>query len=75
MNDQVEAILRQYWPESGGQAGLQAATEAQKACADALRSDVLAELWDQVAEATAEWIVNNPGPSGIPIDPPQNPYR
>lgn len=34
-----------------------------------------ADLWDEAAEATAEWVANNPYPSGIPVDPPRNPYR
>jgi hypothetical protein len=33
-----------------------------------------AEAWDEAAEATAEWMANNPSPSGIPHDPPRNPY-
>ncbi|WP_330473792.1 hypothetical protein [Terrabacter sp. C0L_2] len=33
-----------------------------------------AEAWDEAAEATAEWMWNNPSPSGIPHDPPRNPY-
>lgn len=28
-----------------------------------------------VAEATAEWMANNPSPAGIPQDPPRNPYE
>ena len=35
----------------------------------------LAEVWVESAEATAEWMANNPGPSGIPSDPPTNPYE
>lgn len=35
----------------------------------------LAAAWEEGAEATAEWISNNPGPSGIPADPPRNPYE
>lgn len=35
----------------------------------------LALAWSEGAEATAEWMANNPGPSGIPIDPPSNPYE
>lgn len=34
-----------------------------------------AEAWDEAAEATAEWMANNPSPAGVPIDPPRNPYR
>lgn len=34
-----------------------------------------AQTWDEAAEATAEWMATNPGPSGIPADPPRNPYR
>jgi hypothetical protein len=34
-----------------------------------------AEIWDESAEETAEWMSNNPSPSGIPHDPPTNPHR
>lgn len=34
----------------------------------------VAEAWDEAAEATSEWMWSNPGPSGIPSDPPRNPY-
>jgi len=40
-----------------------------------LLGEAKAVLWDEGAEATAEWMANNPGPSGIPHDPPHNPYR
>ncbi len=33
------------------------------------------QAWDEAAEATADWMSNNPSPSGIPHDPPSNPYR
>jgi hypothetical protein len=36
--------------------------------------DALAQAWDDSAEATADWMAHNPGPSGIPADPPRNPY-
>jgi hypothetical protein len=39
------------------------------------RDAALARAWDQGAEATAEWTANNPGPSGVPHDPPSNPYE
>lgn len=35
----------------------------------------LADGWDEGAEATADWMSNNPAPSGIPVDPPNNPHR
>lgn len=34
-----------------------------------------ARVWDEAAEATADWMANNPSPSGIPVDPPRNPYK
>ena len=34
-----------------------------------------ADAWDEAAEATPEWMANNPSPAGVPIDPPRNPYR
>lgn len=34
-----------------------------------------ADAWDESAEATAEWMAHNPRPSGVPHDPPRNPYR
>lgn len=40
-----------------------------------LLNDTLAEVWDEAAEATAEWMATNPGPSGIGSDPPRNPYE
>lgn len=46
----------------------------RQAAAQALR-DAQAEAWDEAAEATADWMANNPSPSGIPHDPPSNPYR
>lgn len=33
-----------------------------------------AQVWDEAAEAVADWMSNNPSPSGIPQDPPRNPY-
>jgi len=33
------------------------------------------EIWDECAEAYSEWMWNNPGPSGVPSDPPRNPYE
>lgn len=33
-----------------------------------------AEAWEEGFEAAATWRKNNPGPSGIPLDPPLNPY-
>jgi hypothetical protein len=36
---------------------------------------VLEAVWDDAAEATAEWTANNPGPGGVPHDPPRNPFR
>jgi hypothetical protein len=32
------------------------------------------QAWQESAEATADWMATNPGPSGIPHDPPTNPY-
>lgn len=34
-----------------------------------------AEVWDEASHDTAEWLANNPGPTGIPHDPPINPYE
>lgn len=34
----------------------------------------LADVWDEAAEATADWMARNPSPAGIPHDPPPNPY-
>ena len=31
--------------------------------------------WNEGFEASSEWMANNPGPSGIPHDPPRNPYE
>lgn len=39
-----------------------------------LISDLLEEAWAQGAEATADWLHNNPPASGIWSDPPSNPY-
>lgn len=44
------------------------------AIAPAIAARAKADAWDEAAEATADWMWNNPGPSGIPTDPPQNPY-
>lgn len=33
-----------------------------------------AAVWDEAAEATADWMASNPSPAGIPQDPPRNPY-
>lgn len=33
-----------------------------------------AEVWEEGFEAAADWIANNPGPSGNPLDPPRSPY-
>lgn len=38
------------------------------------RDEAVARAWDEGAEATADWMANNPGPSGTPRDPPRNPY-
>lgn len=40
----------------------------------ALVRPFLAEAWYDAAEQTADWMASNPGPSGIPRDPPTNPY-
>jgi hypothetical protein len=42
--------------------------------ADADLEAAKAEAWDEAAEAVADWMSNNPSPSGIPHDPPRNPY-
>jgi hypothetical protein len=34
-----------------------------------------AEGWAEGFEAAAEWSANNPGPGGVPHDPPSNPYE
>lgn len=56
----------------------------QKQRADTLATDVRrleeqlsdqAQAWDEGAEATAEWMASNPGPSGVGSDPPSNPYE
>lgn len=39
-----------------------------------VRTD-LERVWDEGAEATIEWMANNPSPTGVPHDPPINPYR
>lgn len=36
---------------------------------------VQADAWDESAEVTVEWAVHQSTPSGVPIDPPANPYR
>ncbi len=46
---------------------------------NALRNKGLVEVdaavvWEEAAEAISEWMWNNPSPSGIPHDPPRNPY-
>jgi hypothetical protein len=33
------------------------------------------QVWNEAAEAIADWMWNNPSPSGIPHDPPRNPYE
>jgi hypothetical protein len=38
-------------------------------------NSVMAGAWDEAAEATAEWMSNNPTPAGVPVDPPRNPYE
>lgn len=43
-----------------------------EAC-DQLLSE-MGQTWEESAEATADWMSNNPGPTGIPHDPPSNPY-
>lgn len=48
-------------------------TQAE-AVLDAVAADVAARAWDEAAEAVADWMSINPGPSGIPHDPPANPY-
>lgn len=37
-------------------------------------AEARAEGWDEGFEASFEWVANNPGPSGIPHDPPRNPH-
>lgn len=51
------------------------AARAFMALADAEAATARAEGWDEGAEATADWMANNPSPAGIPQDPPMNPYR
>ena len=34
----------------------------------------LSEVWIDCAEQTADWMWNNPGNTGGPVDPPRNPY-
>ena len=41
---------------------------------DAVAPAIAARVWDEAAEAVADWMSNNPSPSGIPHDPPRNPY-
>lgn len=43
-------------------------------CPGSLASQ-LAQAWEEGAEATLEWVANNPGSTGIPHDPPSNPYE
>ena len=33
------------------------------------------EIWAEGFEQALEWMQNNPGPSGEPLDPPRNPYE
>lgn len=42
---------------------------------DSRLPELLKEAWDEAAEATSEWMWNNPSPSGIHHDPPRNPYE
>ena len=44
------------------------------AVAPAIAARAKAEAWDEAAEAVSDWMWNNPSPSGIPHDPPRNPY-
>lgn len=33
------------------------------------------KVWEEASEAISDWMWNNPSPSGIPVDPPRNPYE
>ena len=52
-----------------------AVQHALAAVAPAIVARAKAEAWDEAAESVTDWMWNNPSPSGIPHDPPRNPYE
>lgn len=52
----------------------EATADADRAGEARGRREGRAEAWDEGFEAGSEFTAHNPGPSGIPHDPPRNPY-
>lgn len=64
--ERIEKVLRNHatsFPGPVADALMEIVREAQE------------QAWDDSAEATADWMSNNPSPSGVPHDPPRNPYE
>ena len=65
------------YEETNKAAGAQAVAAVLSRAGDlsTVLAEVKSDAWDEGAEQTTEWMANNPGPTGIPHDPPANPYR
>lgn len=73
----VEAVLAEWRSRASGWPRYRHADDISAALTSpgTALAKVRAEAWREGAESTAEWMANNPGPSGIPHDPPTNPYE